>query len=137
MRHPRVALDFDGTLVTHQYPDIGRDIGAIYHLNRIKDKYPDVCYILWTVRSGLELRQAVFYCELNGIKLWGVNENPTQRTWSASPKAHADIYVDDAALGTPRISFTGEGRPCVDWRKIGPSLMAEIDHYYKNDSRAQ
>ena len=68
-----------------------------------------VRYILWTMRSGQELDDAV------ALDLWGINENPQQRRtgWATSPKAFAQLYIDDAALGCPR---TPEGY--ADWEAI-------------------
>jgi hypothetical protein len=137
MRHPIVALDFDGTLVTHQYPDIGRDVGALYELDKIKLVYPHIRYILWTVRCGDLLDHAVAYCTFTGINLWGVNENPTQKEWSQSPKAHADFYVDDAALGTELIMAADCARPFVNWKVMGPLLLHRIGRYYQTDLRAR
>ena len=52
----------------------------------------------------------------NDIELYGINENPNQ-SWSDSPKAYANYYLDDAAIGCPLI-YPEEGRPYVDWIKI-------------------
>ena len=49
------------------------------------------------------------------IPLYGINRNPTQHTWTGSPKAFAHCFIDDAALGCPLIHFAG-ARPQVNWR---------------------
>jgi len=107
-----IAVDFDGTCVTHAYPEIGSDIGAVPVLKGLVAVGHKL--ILYTMRSGDTLAAAVKWCEDNGIELWGVNNNPEQHTWSASPKVYAQLYIDDAALGCPLV---GQyiGRPYVDW----------------------
>jgi hypothetical protein len=93
-----IAIDFDGTCVTHEYPNVGKDIGAVPVLERIVNNGHKI--ILWTMRSGKELDDAVEWFKANNIKLWGINENP-QQNWTTSKKQHANIYIDDAALGCP------------------------------------
>ncbi|GAF71748.1 unnamed protein product [marine sediment metagenome] len=80
--------------------------------------------ILWTVRSTDTLREAVDYCEEKGIEFLGINENPTQKFWSGSPKAYAQLFIDDAALGCPLIYSEGERRPYADWTEIRKMLKA-------------
>jgi len=112
-----IGIDFDGTCVTHDYPDIGKGIGATRVLKRLADKRHNL--LLWTMRSGDKLAEAVAWFNENGIPLFGINANPTQKEWTDSPKAYAELYIDDAALGcplarNPRIS----NRPFADWEKI-------------------
>jgi len=118
-----IAVDFDGTIVEHKYPLIGAPvpnaITVLRAFNQLNDKV-----ILWTMRSGKELDDAVDYLDSKGIKLWGVNENPDQKSWTDSPKQYAQIYIDDAALGCPLIKKEGE-RPFVDWVKIGKAVYGE------------
>lgn len=111
-----IAVDFDGTCVTHEYPKVGRFIGAQKVLNRIVEEGGKI--ILWTMRSGKQLDDAVAWFEENGIPLYGVQTNPTQSGWTSSPKAYAKIYIDDAALGVPlKQGIKGE-RPYVDWEVV-------------------
>jgi hypothetical protein len=70
--------------------------------------------ILWTMRDGIHLVDAVAWCEAENIDFWGINCNPDQH-WSKSPKAYAQI--DDAALGCPLIHPL-DSRPYVDWEAI-------------------
>jgi hydroxymethylpyrimidine pyrophosphatase-like HAD family hydrolase len=114
-----IAVDFDGTIVTHEYPEIGGDIpGALLTLREWIMKGHQI--ILWTMRSGEELEAAVQYLEENDIELWGINENPDQieSGWSTSNKQYAHKYVDDAAIGCPLIYPLSGARPYVDWQKI-------------------
>jgi hypothetical protein len=117
-----IAVDFDGTCVTHEFPAIGRDIGAVPVLRRLAEEGHRL--ILWTMRSGEHLEAAVQWFSDNGIQLWGVNRNPDQHTWSESPKAYAQMYIDDAALGTPLV-LQNNGRPYVDWQAVSEILFGE------------
>lgn len=112
-----IAVDFDGTCVTHDYPDIGKDIGAAKVLRQLANDGAKL--ILWTMRSGAHLDDAVNWFKKNGIPLYGVQRNPTQDTWTDSPKAYAKVYIDDAALGCPlKYDLKLSRRPCVDWDAV-------------------
>lgn len=123
-----VAIDFDGTIVDHQYPKIGNSVpGAIQWMRRFQELGAKL--ILWTMRSdGREdgfdpLNQAVEYCRSNGVEFFGLNHNPEQDEWTTSPKAYAHIYIDDAAFGCPlRENPRASGRPFVDWDVVGPAV---------------
>jgi hypothetical protein len=116
-----IAVDFDGTVVAHEYPRLGRDVGAVPVLRRIVAKGHKL--ILWTMRSGDPLKQAASWFDRHDIPLFGINQNPEQHTWSASPKAYAHLYIDDAALGCPLIQVP-DGRPYVDWAAVSELLEA-------------
>ena len=114
-----IAVDFDGTCVTHEYPNVGKNIGAEIVLKALTDEGHDL--ILYTMRdhpadSGVQdpLQEAIDWFSQNDIPLFGVNENPTQKNWTTSPKPYANLYIDDAALGMLTIMLSG-GRPFVDW----------------------
>ncbi len=109
-----IAIDFDGTIVDHNYPLIGRPVPhAIETMKRlIKEKH---LLILYTMRSGKNLDAAVDYCEENGIQFWGVNNNPDQSEWTNSPKVYADKYIDDAAVGMPLRDYPDFLNPAVCW----------------------
>lgn len=122
--HKILAVDFDGTVVTHQYPEIGTPVPkAIETLKRLNEN--GVKIILWTMRSEKFLDDAVKYLEENGVELWGINSNPEQKSWTNSPKAYAQIYVDDAALGCPLLESPIAERPFVDWFEIEKLLIAK------------
>lgn len=126
-----IAIDFDGTCVTHEFPNVGKDIGAVPVLKKLSDAGHKL--ILYTMRSNVEapksddynivpiagqyLEHAVAWFNHNGIPLFGIQENPTQKTWTHSPKCYAEMYIDDAALGCPLI-FTQNERPYVDWNTV-------------------
>jgi len=107
-----VAVDFDGTCVTHEYPNIGKEIGAPDVLKKMIARGDQL--ILFTMRSGAPLDDAVAWFASHEIPLFGVNENPDQKTWTSSPKPYAHVYIDDAALNCPIARPPGE-RPYVNW----------------------
>lgn len=142
-----IAIDFDGTCVTHEYPKVGKDIGAVPILKKLVENGHQL--ILFTMRSpnsgispvtGKEenggLQDAINWFEKNKIPLYGIQTNPTQFEWTSSPKCYAQLYIDDAALGCPLkqnyIShpdgyYSGkpikDGRPYVDWKKVERILL--------------
>lgn len=112
-----IAVDFDGTVVKHEYPKVGETVeGAVETLKLLVENNHKI--ILWTMRSGEKLRDAVKWYMQNGIPLYGVNHNPTQREWTESPKAYAELYIDDAALGCPLRMGPNDNRPYVDWVEV-------------------
>ena len=60
-----------------------------------------------------------------------MNRNPEQGTWSESPKAHCNIYIDDAALGCPLVYPADGSRPYVDWVKVEKELARLIEPKHK------
>jgi hypothetical protein len=129
-----IAVDFDGTCVTHEFPKVGKDIGAQKVLKKLVEKGHQL--ILFTMRSNVSesngfsievpeilngnfLDDAVNWFKKNGIPLYGINVNPEQISWTKSPKAYAQLYIDDAALGCPLIFNTELSRNYfVDWEEI-------------------
>lgn len=111
-----IAVDFDGTCVTHDFPKVGRQVNQVEEVLR-ELVAKNVKIILWTMRSGEQLDDAVRWFEARKIPLYGVNENPTQKNWTTSPKAYAQMYVDDAALGCPLV-YGEHTRPFVNWFEI-------------------
>ena len=117
-----ICVDFDGTIVDHRYPDIGAPVpGALECLKDLVAAGAKL--ILFTMRSGEELDQAVEYLAKNEVPLFGVNTNPQQKAWTQSPKAYGQIYIDDAAFGCPKISVPGFARLCVDWSEVRKHLL--------------
>jgi hypothetical protein len=118
-----IAIDFDGTCVTHDYPLVGKDIGSVPVLKQLVESGHKI--MLWTMRGskpdGHTLADAVNWFELNGTELWGINENPEQTNVGRtnSNKQYAQLYIDDAALGCSLIYDESiSGRPFVDWNRV-------------------
>lgn len=129
-----IAIDFDGTCVTNEFPRVGMDIGAVPVLKKLTDNGHKL--ILFTMRSnridnnpiddkniqnvtGQFLDNAVNWFKQNNIPLYGIQTNPTQTEWTTSPKAYAELYIDDAALGCP-IKYDPElsRNHFVDWERV-------------------
>lgn len=123
MAQPVIAIDFDGTCVTHDYPYMGSDIGAVPVLKELADA--GYRLVLHTMRSGKLEKEAVLWFKKNDIPLFGINSNPEQKSWTASPKVYADLYIDDAALGVPLTTSQTSVRPYVDWVKVREWLVNE------------
>lgn len=98
-----IAVDFDGTIVQHKYPKIGKEKSfAFKTLKLIQEKGHQL--ILWTYRSGKELEEAVQFCEEKGLIFHAVNRNlhEDESYQFSSRKIYADIYIDDRnLLGIP------------------------------------
>lgn len=118
-----IAIDFDGTCVSHEYPAVGRDIGAVPVLKELVDNGHKL--ILYTMRDGKELQDAINWFKNNDIKLYAVQYNPTQRNWTKSNKCYANLYIDDAALGCPLIYPDNGERDYVNWEKVRELLKQE------------
>ena len=117
-----IAVDFDGTCVDHRYPEVGPSVpDAIRVLKELALKRYDL--ILFTMRSGEKLDDAVEWFKRNNIPLAGINKSPNQHTWTSSPKAYANFYIDDAAFGCPLINVDGFRRMCVDWLEVEKVLV--------------
>ncbi len=121
----RIAVDFDGTIVRHEFPAIGEpNPGAIECLKACKAIGAKI--ILWTMRSdgqeaGDVLTDAIEYCRNNGVEFDAVNEGIGDREWTKSNKAYANIYIDDNAVGCP----ISDGM--VDWNVVAPIVIAEVE----------
>ena len=116
-----IGIDFDGTIVEHKYPLMGEEIeGALEVIHELIDAGHKI--ILYTMRSGDRLDEAVEYLNDEGIELYGINENKTQKHWTTSPKVFSNIYIDDAALGCPLVTDE-TGRPYVNWEEVRELLV--------------
>ena len=96
-----IAVDFDGTIVKHEYPKIGRELPfAIDTLKRLQQS-PEYQLILWTVREGVELQEALEFCRNRGLEFYAVNSNyPEEDAEHNEPrKLKADLFIDDRNLG--------------------------------------
>ena len=115
-----IVVDFDGTCVSHEFPLVGNDIGAVPVLQALVSAGHKL--VLSTMRSNRDsghLDDAVAWFEENAIPLYGVQENPTQIEWTAIPKAHGDIEIDDRALGCPlKEDELISDSPFVDWDAV-------------------
>ena len=137
-----ILIDADGTLFAHEFPKIGKDIGAIPVLRRLVDAGHKL--ILFTMRSdraenaptqddtiqdvtGNFLTDVVNWLKERDIPLYGIQTNPTQHNWTTSPKAYGQLIIDDIALGIPLI-YLLEGNPYVDWKGV-EILLSERGYF--------
>ena len=117
-----IGIDFDGTCVRHEFPRIGKDIGAVPVLKRLVDAGHQL--VLNTMRSENLLEDAVLWFKVNNIPLYGKNNTPGQLSWTKSPKVYANISIDDAALGCP-LKIDDEGYKYVDWEIVEKMLFGD------------
>ena len=99
-KNKTIAVDFDGTLCTNKYPEIGLpNVNLIERLIKLKDNNT---IILWTCRTGEQLYSAVEWCKKHGLEFDYVNENSeltlAKYNYEDSRKITADIYIDDRAM---------------------------------------
>ena len=117
-----IAIDFDGTCVTHEFPNVGKDIGAIPILKKLIERGHKL--ILHTMRGKDTIDAAKNWFDKNNIPLFGINYNPTQWRWTTSKKVFAQLYIDDAALGVPlKFDTSISSRPFVDWEEVERLLI--------------
>ena len=97
-----IAVDFDGTIVEHRYPAIGKErpfaIETLKKLNQDGHRL-----ILWTVREGRLLEEAVAFCRERGVEFYAVNrdypEEEKDHNKHYSRKLKADVWIDDRNVG--------------------------------------
>ena len=97
-----IAVDFDGTIVEHRYPEIGPEIPFAVQTLRmlIAERHK---LILWSVREGELLDEAVNWCRERGIEFYAVNRDYPEETLTNndhfSRKLKVDVFIDDRNLG--------------------------------------
>ena len=98
----KIAVDFDGTIVTHEYPAIGEELPFATETLRMlaRDGHQ---LILWSVREGRLLQEAVDWCRERGVEFWAVNrdypEEKVENNNHFSRKLKADLFIDDRNVG--------------------------------------
>jgi hypothetical protein len=112
-----IAVDFDGTIVNHEFPEIGEEkTGAFQTLISIKKAGHKL--ILWTCRNDNDpalhgrrvLTEAVEFCASKGIVFDAVNSNIAGIGFNPYPKIYADLYIDNRAMWN--YGFI------VDWKRL-------------------
>lgn len=125
-----IAVDFDGTCVANNFPTPNVEIGADVFLRKLIDSGYRI--ILNTMRSDKvtedgrnPLGEALEWFKNHGIRLYGINVNPDQISWTWSPKVNADIYIDDKAIGCPLvIDQEISDSPFVNWPVVMDAIEA-------------
>ncbi|MFT5336693.1 MAG: hypothetical protein ACJAY8_000046 [Sphingobacteriales bacterium] len=134
-----IAVDFDGTIVEHKFPQIGKEmLFAFQTLKSLHEKGHRI--ILWTFRHGLALDEAVEYCQKNGLEFYAINRSHPDENFDpkeASRKLEADLFIDDRNFG----GFPGWGRiwaliyPEGDPNKVNYQPIYPEDHYNKSPKK--
>lgn len=127
----KIAIDFDGTIVENAYPSIGRErpfaISTLKSL--IADRHK---LILWTVREGELLDEAVEWCRSRGVEFYAINrdypEEEAANNNHFTRKLKVDLFIDDRNLG---------GIP--DWGTIYSMVSHRLsfEDYYANEDRIE
>lgn len=97
----RIAVDFDGTIVEHRYPEIGEIKLFAFETLRELQKQGHLL-ILWTYRYGKELDEAVEFCRKHGVEFYAVNKSYPEEQFNElemSRKLDCDMFIDDRNLG--------------------------------------
>jgi hydroxymethylpyrimidine pyrophosphatase-like HAD family hydrolase len=96
----KIAVDFDGTIVDHEYPKIGKTKLFAFETLKALQKRGDTL-ILWTFRTGKELQEAIDFCKQNGVEFYAANKNYPEEVFddSISRKIEADVFIDDRNVG--------------------------------------
>lgn len=110
----KIAIDFDGTIVENQFPKIGKPmLFAFETIKALQDR--GFLLVLWTVRKGKELDEAVEFCKQNGVEFYAVNANYPEEVLDeeTARKIEAEIFIDDRNIG----GFVGWSRV---WQLLFP-----------------
>lgn len=134
MKPITITVDSDGTCFTHEFPLIGKNIGAEYVLKCLTDNGhllivntmrcdhefipnsldPDITNI-----KGLFLTEALNWYKEHDIPIYGIGENPTQHSWTSSKKPYSVYDIDDINIGCPLLLIPElSPRPFVDWCEV-------------------
>jgi hydroxymethylpyrimidine pyrophosphatase-like HAD family hydrolase len=95
-----IAIDFDGTIVEHKYPSIGKLLPqAKVAINKLHEMGHFI--IIWTCRGDHTLVEMIEFLKKNDVRFHKVNENAPYEIigFIPAPKIYADIYIDDRNLG--------------------------------------
>jgi hypothetical protein len=127
-----IAIDFDGTIVEHRYPEIGEEIPfAIDTLKMLRQDGHRL--ILWTVREGKLLEDAIVWCRERGVEFYAVNRDYPEETTDTNPhysrKLKVDIFIDDRNLGgLPDWGTIKMIKQRLKWDDLMDEIVAQSPH---------
>lgn len=134
-----IAVDFDGTIVEHKYPEIGQEIPFATDTLRmlINDRHR---LILWSVREGKLLEEAVNWCKKRGVEFWAVNkdypeEQGTDNNNHFSRKIKADLFIDDRNIGG--LPDWGQIYQMIHDGRTYKELLRETFHQHNEQEKPQ
>ncbi|MCF0207931.1 MAG: hypothetical protein HUK07_00660, partial [Bacteroidaceae bacterium] len=120
-----IAVDFDGTIVTHEYPRIGRERPfAVATLKKLQEDGHKL--ILWSVREHELLQEAVDWCKERGLEFYAVNKDYPEETHATndfSRKLKVDMWIDDRNVGG--LPSWGEIYQIIKEKKTYPQILEE------------
>jgi len=121
-----IAVDFDGTIVEHKYPAIGKEKIFAFQTLKALQKQGHLL-VLWTIRSGKLLDEAVEYCRKNGVEFYAVNRTYPEEVIdeTMSRKVNADVFIDDRNVG----GFMGWGEI---WQQLNKDASSEDKEAYRS-----
>ncbi len=128
-----IAVDFDGTIVEHKYPAIGKEMPFAFETLKGMQREGHLL-ILWTYRAGKELEEAVDYCKKKGIEFYAVNKSYPEEKLdekTTSRKINADIFIDDRNIG----GFYGWGEIWQELKLGGEEDFERIKYKMEKSSR--
>ena len=123
-----IAVDFDGTIVEHRYPEIGKELPFATETLRmlIKERHK---LILWSVREGKLLEDAVNWCRERGVEFYAINkdfpEENVELNKHFSRKLKADLFIDDRYIGG--LPDWGQIYRMVHEGKTYPQILKQYD----------
>lgn len=125
-----IAVDFDGTIVDHEFPDIGKPKQFAFSTLKELQKQGHQL-ILWTCRVGKQLNEAIEFCKDKGIEFYAVNKNYPEEVYDESTtprKIVADMYIDDRNPG----GFPGWSHI---WQMLNPDIYGPQTDKFKDQGR--
>lgn len=131
-----IAVDFDGTIVTHKYPEIGEEIPfAVDTLKALQQRHHKL--ILWSVREGELLDEAVQWCRERGLEFYAVNRDYPEETTDNNPhfsrKLKVDVFIDDRNIGG--LPDWGTIFDMIDRHKKWHHILDEEHHHHHSYER--
>lgn len=132
----KIAVDFDGTIVEHKYPEIGEEL--LFAFDTLKQlQKQEHQLILWTFRAGRELEEAIEFCKQNGVEFYAVNKSYPEEIYvpdKTSRKIDVDLFIDDRNIG----GFPGWSKI---WKTLNPDDFIEeedeLDILQKKPSKSR
>ncbi len=116
-----VAVDFDGTLVEDEFPEIGRPCMEMFKAMKYL-REQGVKVILWTSRNFYKnrdlLEEAIAFCKEQGLEFDAINENiqeVQELTGEDTRKIYADLYIDDKSISALQSPLYWLGKLELSW----------------------
>ena len=122
-----IAVDFDGTLCTNAYPELGEPIPySLLYVTRAKAAGHIIT--LHTCRQGKPLDDAIAWCKARGITFDYINENvPANiKRFGGDNDENAELF--DRAEELTEKALCNVACLCPQWKEAG--MCCECDVFY-------